>query len=176
LTIESYDEKTIRMKREDSVGLCAGLHGDYVGSLENGSFKGKMTWNWPGHGGLSAGSLDWTGTAWQTSQPVRVSGATAQALETHFSQSPNGGCLHGKKMFRTKGTMEAELTVSPVGKIINVKDFPRTLQAPGCGGVDTVANISVWEFKPYLVNGKPTAMLVTVHFDLGMGSMTHTYK
>jgi hypothetical protein len=174
LTIESYDGQTIRIKREDSVGLCAGLVGEYVGSLENYSFKGKMTWNWPGHGALSTGSLDWTGSPWQTSAPVRVSGAIAQSLETQFAQSPNGGCLYGLRMFHAKGAMDAELTVSPAGKIINVKDFPHTWQAPGCGGLDTVANIAVWTFKPYLVNGKPTAMLVTVHFDLP--GIAHTYK
>ena len=176
LTVDSYDGQTIRIKREDSVGLCAGLQGEYVGSLVNDSFQGKMTWTWPGHGNLSAGSMDWTGIPWQTSEPVRVPGAIAQTLETVFGQSPTGSCLYGTRMFRIKGTMEAELTVAPNGKIINVKDLARTMQAPGCVGVDTVANISVWTFKPYLVGGKPTAMLVTVHFDLDKGSMTHTYK
>jgi hypothetical protein len=175
LTIESYDGQTIKMKREDSVGLCAGLHGEYVGSLENGGFKGKLTWNWPGHGSLSTGSLDWTGAPWQTSEPVRVPGAVAQTLEKQFAQAQSCS-LYNVRMVRAKGTVEAELTVSPTGNIISVKDLVHTVQAPGCHGVDTLGNIAAWTFKPYLVNGKPTAMVVTVHFDIDTGHITHTYK
>lgn len=176
LTVESYDGHTIRIKREDIIGPSAGLHGEYTGTHEGNGWNGKMTWTWPGHGSLASGTLDWKATLWATAEPVRIGGIEAQKMGTQCSQLPQwGGCGNGPSAFGL-GTIEAELIVSPDGKVIDVKDIVNTVQAPFCRDVRTIANISAWQFKPYLVEGKPTAMRVTVHVHVERGQFTCAFK
>lgn len=105
-------------------------------------------------------------------EPVHVSGDVAQKLESSFSW---GQCIPYINPARLSGVVEGELTISPEGKVIGVKDT-KTMLARVCHGVSDVANISAWGFKPYLVDGKPVAMRVTVHFDIAPGNTHRSYK
>jgi hypothetical protein len=174
LTVESYDGKTIRMKREDTAGTFAGVKGEYVGSLQDYSFAGKLTWTWPGHGGLSSGTLDWTGTPWATLEPVRVSGDVAQKLERGFGLA-NSYCVAWYQRARLQGVVEGQLTVAPTGRVIDVKDTVHTMPRT-CVGVGDIANVSAWEFSPYLVAGVPAPMRFTVRFDIGSGEIRRSFK
>ena len=151
-------------------GTFAGVKGEYVGSLQNYNFVGKLTWTWPGHGGLSSGTLDWTGTPWAVDEPVRVSGEVAQKLEKGFGFA-SSYCTAWFKRARLQGVVEGELTIALNGKVIDVRDTLHTMPTM-CLGVRDIANVSAWEFNPYLIDGKPAPMRVTVHFDIGSGEIT----
>jgi hypothetical protein len=116
------------------------------------------------------------GAAGAADEPVRVSGEVAKKLEAQYGVNlTSNTCKAYINPMRLQGVMEGELTVSPEGKVIHVKDTVNTLPR-FCHGVGDLANISSWLFKPYLVDGKPVAFRTTVHYDIAPGNVRHTYK
>jgi hypothetical protein len=61
LTIELFDSNSVSVRREDT-GDTQGLKGQYTGNRKGDHVEGKFTWTWPGHGQLSAGTVDWIAT------------------------------------------------------------------------------------------------------------------
>jgi hypothetical protein len=169
LTVESYDGKTIRMKREDSAGICAGLHGEYVGSMENGSFKGKLTWNWPGHGNLEKGSLDWKATPSLTAEPVRVNGGVAEKLE---KQRAGAACDPFLKGLRATTSVRVEFTVAPDGSVMDIKELSHT----GPYVYAHFDTLQKWTYNPYTINGQATSMRVTMLFECSLSGLKVTYE
>lgn len=72
LTIESFDDQTITIRRED-VGGTKGLTGRYTGTRKGSHIEGTFTWTWPG-GPYPSGTVNWIATIDNSqSEPERPS-------------------------------------------------------------------------------------------------------
>jgi hypothetical protein len=102
------------------------------------------------------------------SKPVRVPGAQAEKLLIQPQAMPLRPAIRG-----TGFPAHLEFTVTPAGSVIDIVDLDHHPTNPANGqptdamGVSTykaMQAVALWKFHPYLRDGLPAAMRVTVEF------------
>jgi TonB family protein len=93
-----------------------------------------------------------------------VPGKTVKNLEISTTRGQCGGLIVAT---RAHAIWEAEFTVTPAGNVTDVK----LLKTIGTPKFDFAASNSLdrWKYKPYLVNGVPTPIRVTVQTECVFG-------
>ena len=112
-------------------------------------------------------------------KPVRVPGAQAEQLLIHPQAMPLRPAIRG-----TGFPAHLEFTVTPAGAVIDIVDLdhhptnPANGQPTDARGVSTykaMQAVALWKFHPYLRDGLPAAMRVTVDFEY-QGDWKVTFK
>jgi hypothetical protein len=88
-------------------------------------------------------------------EPIHVSAAVAQKLETHREGGCDNSAVH---RFNLRSDWVAEFTVKPDGTVADVK----VLSSKGPKTRNPLDSIDKWTYKPYMANGTPTAVRITV--------------
>jgi len=102
---------------------------------------------------------------------VIVSGEAAQKLVV--TAPFNANCGPTAKMLRFHGSEQGQMTVSAEGK---VTDFRPLGTEFGFCRLGFMIHSEDWRFKPYMLNGKPTPMLVTLTVEIQNGTPSLKFK
>lgn len=108
-----------------------------------------------------------------TAEPVQVSGVVASKLEKH-RVGVNPQDL--PPPMASRGTVKLNFTVSPEGTVTDIAP-----SAPSVGVVKKALEnaatnaLRQWTYNPFLVNGKPAAMRVTIEFHFNVRQWDATY-
>src|SRR5580704_11314 len=108
LTVERFDADAVSIRRVDTTGAGKGLTALYTGNRRGDAIDGAVTWSWPDHGPLSAGSTAWHATI-LGSRPGVTSSATSGAPPSAalvLSECEAGGCDGDWRIYGSQGTAE----------------------------------------------------------------------
>ena len=97
LTLETFNDNTVLIRRTDHTGTAKGLTAVYTATRNGNRLEGTLTWSWPKHGIFSSGRNKWHATMNlpQTASntavpPVAPSNTSANPAEPSSEKLPNG--------------------------------------------------------------------------------------
>jgi TonB family protein len=96
-------------------------------------------------------------------EPAHVSGAVASKLEKHRAGINNMDLPPPRA---AQGTVRLDFTVQPDGTVADIKDIdsnPNVVHK--YLAIAATNSLRQWTYNPYMVDGKPTAMRVTIEFN-----------